>query len=122
MRNTKQRDLILYIINNNSCHMTADDVYNEAIKFIPKISLRTVYRNLNYLVDKNKIKRIKMPNNIDRFDKNIVHSHIICNKCGMIDDIINDFNIEIPLIKDYEIIDYDLSFNGICKKCRKEEK
>ena len=68
------------------------------------------------------VRRLKMPNNIDRFDKNIFHSHIICNKCGYVKDIFDKFNIELPIVKDYDIIDYDLSFNGICKNCRKEEK
>ena len=102
--------------------MTAEDVYRECIKSIPNISLGTIYRNLNNLVDLNKIRRIKMPNNIDRFDKNIIHSHIICNKCGKIDDIFNDFNIEIPDLKEYVVTDYDLCFNGICKNCKEKEK
>lgn len=121
MRNTKQKDLILDIINNNSCHMTAEDVYKECIKSIPNISLGTVYRNLNNLVGKKKIRRIKMPNNIDRFDKNIIHSHVICNKCGKIDDVFSDFNIKTPNLIEYEIIDYDLCFNGICKNCKEKE-
>lgn len=121
MRNTKQKDLILNIININSCHMTAIEVYKEAIKSISNISLGTVYRNLNNLVDLKKIRRIKMPNNIDRFDKNIVHSHIICNKCGKIDDIFEEFNIEIPTNIEYDVSDYDLCFNGICNKCKEKE-
>jgi len=121
MRNTKQRDLILDIVNNSCCHMTAEDIYNEAIKFIPNISLGTVYRNLNNLVDLKEIKRIKMPNNIDRFDKNVIHSHIICNKCGKIDDIFVDFDIKMPSNIDYDVSDYDLCFNGICKICKEKE-
>lgn len=121
MRNTKQRDLIFDIVNTNSCHMTAEDIYEESIKSIPNISLGTVYRNLKNLVDSNKIKRIKMPNNIDRFDKNIIHSHVVCNKCGRIDDVFIDFNIEIPINIDYTISDYDLCFNGICNNCKEKE-
>ena len=77
MRNTRQKDLIYEVVVSRSCHLTADEIYNECIKSIPNISLGTVYRNLNSLVDSRKIRRIKMPNNIDRYDKTLVHSHIV---------------------------------------------
>ena len=122
MRNTKQRDMILGIISLSTNHLTAEEIYDECIKTLPKISLGTVYRNLNILVNLGYIKRIKMPNNIDRFDKNIIHSHIICNKCGKIDDIFGDFNIKIPKLNSFKVCDYDLNFNGICNNCIEEEK
>ena len=122
MRNTKQRNLILGIVSLSTNHLTAEEIYEECIKSIPKISLGTVYRNLNFLVDLGYIKRIKMPNNIDRFDKNIIHSHIICNKCGKIADIFGDFNIKLPILKQFQVYDYELCFNGICNDCIEEEK
>lgn len=122
MRNTKQRELILNIVCSKCVHMTAEEIYKECLKSIPNISLGTVYRNLNFLVNSKSIKRIKMPNNIDRYDKNIIHSHIICNKCGKVEDVILNFNIKIPKIKNYEVSDYDLCFNGICNDCKEKEK
>ena len=98
--------------------MTADEVYNECIKSIPNISLGTVYRNLNSLVNSKKIRRIKMPNNIDRFDKTTIHSHVICNKCGRIDDVFLIYEIKLPELLEYDVIDYDLCFNGICNNCK----
>ena len=122
MRNTKQRDLIFNIINNSNCHMTAIEIYNEAVKSINNISLGTVYRNLNYLVESDKIIRIKMKDNIDRFDKNINHAHIVCNKCGKINDIFVEYFKKMPNIKDYDVMNYDLIFNGICNECKEKEK
>ena len=121
MRNTRQKDLIYEVVVSSSCHLTADEVYNECIKSIPNISLGTVYRNLNSLVDSRKIRRIKMPNKIDRYDKTLIHSHIICNKCGRIDDIFYEYNILLPELLDYDVIDYDLCFNGICNDCKEKE-
>ncbi len=121
MRNTKQKSLILEIINNSYDHMTAEQIYKECKKILPNISLGTVYRNLNILVNNNLIIRIKMKDNIDRYDKSIKHSHIICNNCGKIDDVFVDCFKELPEVKDYEVMNYELIFNGICKKCRKKE-
>ena len=36
LRNTKQRDLILSIVNNSYSHPGALDIYNEAVKLIVK--------------------------------------------------------------------------------------
>jgi len=121
LRNTKQSDLVYNIIVNDDKHYTAEEIYIECIKLQPNISLGTVYRNLNKLVKTNKIRRIKMPDNIDRYDKNIIHSHAICVKCGNIIDVFEDFIKKLPNIKDFMIIDYDLVFNGVCSKCQKEE-
>ena len=122
MKNTKQKSLILKIINNSSNHMTAEEIFKLCIKEIPNISLGTVYRNLNFLVENNKIIRIRINDNIDRFDKNIIHSHITCKKCGKIDDIFIDYFKELPDIQNYDVMNYELIFNGICNKCKKEGK
>lgn len=54
MRNTTQRNLILDIINNSCEHLTAEEVYEIARKSILNISLGTVYRDLNILVELQK--------------------------------------------------------------------
>ena len=120
MRNTKQKSLILEIINTNYNHMTAEEIYVKCKKIIPNISLGTVYRNLNFLVNSNKIIKIKMKDNIDRYDKNIIHAHIVCNMCGKIDDIFVDYFKELPKVENYDVMNYELIFNGICCKCKKE--
>ena len=122
MRNTKQKEVILNIINNSSSHLNANSVYLEAKKVIPNISLGTVYRNLNNLVDENKIIRLKMSHGVDRFDKNIIHAHVICRICDKIDDVMYDYIKKLPNIKDYEVMNYDLHFIGKCKECLEKEK
>lgn len=120
MKNTKQKELILNIINNNYNHLSADEIYKECQKTIPNISLGTVYRNLNNLVKEQKIKRIKTVDNIDRFDHINEHSHFICVKCGKIIDIYEKLLTKMPDLENSKIIDYSITFNGICEKCREE--
>lgn len=122
MRNTKQKEVILNIINNSFNHLNANGVYLEARKVIPNISLGTVYRNLNNLVDENKIIRLKMSDGIDRFDKNVIHAHVVCSVCGKIDDVMYDYIKKLPNIKDYKVMNYDLRFIGKCKECLEKEK
>ncbi len=49
LRNTTQRDLIMDIIRNGRGHMDADEVFRQAKKKQPRISLSTVYRTLQKL-------------------------------------------------------------------------
>ena len=121
MRNTRQKKLIYDIIVNSYAHPTALEIYEGAIKIIPNISLGTVYRNLNMLVDNDSIVRIKMPDGIDRYDKCLEHAHIICSNCGHIEDYF-DYSIRFNNLNSFSITGYNLKFYGKCNDCIKKGK
>ena len=54
---SKQRDLIFEIIHESKLHLSAEDIFKEATKKMPNISLGTVYRNLNDLTEEGQIAR-----------------------------------------------------------------
>ena len=118
IRKSYQRDLILDIIKHSYDHPTAYMIYEKCQQQMPNISLGTVYRNLNNLVTDLKVKRIKMPDNIDRYDQiDDFHAHFMCLKCLKIFDY--NFSDEL-LQKEFngnKILSYEISFQGICKKC-----
>lgn len=118
MRNTKQKDLILKIINKSYSHPTAYDIYLDCRKEIPNISLGTVYRNLNTLVETNMIQKIKS-GNIDRFDRIEEHSHFICRKCNKIIDINKKFDFD-EYIDDNKVLNCRVILEGFCKDCKGE--
>lgn len=121
MRNSKQKNLILNIVNNNRCHFNAEQIYLEARKTISDISLGTVYRNLNNLVLENKIRRIKMEDGTDRFDhNNDFHEHFICRECNSIIDVKENKKNLPKSIDGNQVISYEVTYKGICKKCLKE--
>lgn len=118
MRKSKQNDLILEIINNSYNHPNAYVIYEKCREQIPNISLGTVYRNLNNLVNATKIKRIKMPDNIDRYDKiNNFHPHFMCLKCMGIYDLELQDDFFQENLNGNKVLDYEISFKGICKNC-----
>lgn len=100
--------------------MTAEEVYAEAIKEMPKIALGTVYRNLNELVQDGIIRKIRVADGPDRFDKTVKpHEHIICSVCGGV------FDLFVPglnqclerAVGSCDFI-YELSVNATCLQCR----
>lgn len=124
-RNTKNKNIVLEIVKNSSEHPTADMVYYEAKKVLPKISLGTVYRNLSYLVAKGDIIKIPIPDGPDRYDKTTyLHAHFFCTKCHKIEDVkltnIKDEleNLQIP---EHEISKIDVLISGICRECKKKK-
>ena len=121
MKSSKQRDLILSIINSRFDHPTAYQIYTLARNEISNISLGTVYRNLNLLLDKGMIRKINVDDDICRFDKAFdKHSHFICNYCKNIYDIKDDA-LKIDFVDGNKVLNYDITYTGICQKCLKEE-
>lgn len=94
MRITKQKNLILEIVNNSKEHLSVEEIYKLTRKEIPNISLGTVYRNLNLLLNNGNIRKIKL-NGIDHYDSiKKFHNHFICNKCNRIYDIFENERIK----------------------------
>ena len=91
----------------------------------PTIGKGTVYRNLDILIEEGVLRKVEVPDGPNRFDFTLEkHYHVRCVKCSEIFDVDMD---EIPdLLKrihdthGIKYLDYDISFKGICPKCRKE--
>lgn len=122
MKYSYQREEILKVVKASSGHISALEVYDEVKKTIPNISLGTVYRNLNSLVEHNYITKINMPSGSDIFDYTLgEHSHIHCTKCDQIFDISYELNEEIKKLVETNmncVVIKPIVFEGICHKCR----
>lgn len=124
MRNTKQRDLILSVVENSSDHPTAETIYERARRVMPNLSLGTVYRNLSLLVEQGKIRHVVIPQGGDRYDKTVcTHAHLHCKICNGVIDVGEGINEEIARAvessSDCKIDTTDIIFVGICSECRK---
>jgi Fur family ferric uptake transcriptional regulator len=103
-------------------HPTADEVYALVRKRLPRISLGTVYRNLDLLAEQNVIRKIEFAGNSKRFDGDTrPHQHVRCHKCGRLADIMlpappmPDMRRFIP--PGFTITAARLEFDGLCDAC-----
>ena len=125
-RNTKQKNLILNAIKSSHIHPTAEEVYECVVGELPNVSLTTVYRNLNKLSEQGVIKRILIPNQPDRFERNPTkHYHICCERCGAFEDIHEpNYNLDLDGFEckesGYLILNHEIIFKGLCPECRKQ--
>lgn len=123
MRMTSQREIILAELRESRQHLSADELYERVRKFMPRISLATVYRNLETLSEAGMIAKLEISGRQKRFDADIhPHDHIYCVRCHRVDNI--DFDrkmvdeIVIASDKGYRITGYRVEFTGICSSCR----
>lgn len=121
---SKQRETILEILKESYSHPTADEIYAEAKKTLPNISLGTIYRNLDELVKHNIIKKISTTSSKDRYDyPKSEHCHAVCFECGNVNDIELTFNTDeiqnqVFAQSKIESDPKDIIIMGICEDCQ----
>ena len=120
-RNTPQRQLVKKIIDESCDHPTADTVYKRVIEHDPRVSLGTVYRNLNMLSDDGTIQKISV-GGADHFDGNAKnHYHMLCTECKRLIDVaypvIEDIEQKAVDFVDGKITSHTITFIGVCSGC-----
>ncbi|MBN2508691.1 MAG: transcriptional repressor [Spirochaetales bacterium] len=103
-RNTQQRQVILRLLSARKDHPTAEELYQEVRQEMPRVSMGTVYRNLDLLARKGEIRRIDGAAGPSRFDPvNDNHPHYRCPGCNRVFDLPRDLSLErlvdVPLLK-----------------------
>ena len=126
-RNTIQKDLVRNAVYEMKRHVTANEVYEFIKESYPTIGKGTVYRNLDILVEEGALRKVEVSEGPNRFDFTLKnHYHVRCVKGGEVSDVdmddIPDLMKKIHDTHGIEFLDYDISFKGICPKCRKEAK
>lgn len=122
-RNTRQREVILRCLQSTSSHPTAGTLYDLVRKELPRMSLGTVYRNLELLADIGLIQKLQFSGEANFDATPDPHPHIHCQRCGRIDDLPEDCfpPIEVSETAGYEVTGYRLVLSGICPKCLEKE-
>ena len=120
--NSKQRRLILEIIQNTKSHPTASWIYERAREKMPNISLGTVYRNIDFLQKNGDIIKINSLDDSDRYDGCVKdHCHFQCKRCNTVYDVdeIDFANINSCSEKSLmcKIEETSVFFYGICRHC-----
>lgn len=122
-RNTPQRKIILEELSALKTHPTAAELFGIVRRRLPRISLGTVYRNLEVLHEDGRILKLESAGAEARFDATTSnHHHIRCTECGAVRDVEADLQ-ENPLerIADacgFRVVSCDVRFYGVCPDCQ----
>jgi Fur family ferric uptake transcriptional regulator len=124
LRQTEARRVILEELRDLTSHPTADEVYHIVRKRIPRVSLGTIYRNLEILSENRQIQKLEGGGTQRRFDGTTNnHYHLRCVVCGQIKDLtthpLEEIEKAVFKLVDFEILDYKLELVGVCPACKK---
>jgi Fur family ferric uptake transcriptional regulator len=127
MRMTKQRQVILEELTKINSHPTADELYEHVRRRLPRISLGTVYRNLELLSRHGLIKKLDIGGSQMRFDGDLErHHHVRCIRCGHIEDLPSDTGLtecdrEMIRSTGFDVVERRVEFLGVCPACKSRE-
>jgi Fur family peroxide stress response transcriptional regulator len=121
-KRSRQREKIYQVLRRTTSHPTAEWVYEQVRQQIPRISLGTVYRNLNILTAQGKIRELDFGEGLHRYDATVEqHYHFVCEKCGVVKDLPvspqNDLHDRVRDVVSGNVTSHRLDFFGVCAGC-----
>ncbi len=121
MKITPQRIAILEILEDNTSHPSAEQIYQELNQRYPSISFTTVYNTLETLCKIGQVQMLNIDHERRHYDPDTsTHHHAMCRHCGHIMDVFEDYSdLRAPRqLKDsFTIQAHQVQFYGVCHRC-----
>lgn len=120
-RMTRQRAEILAELRKAKTHPTAEEIHAKVRRALPRISLGTVYRNLELLAQAGEILRLEGGAHGRRFDGDLSpHLHVRCVRCGRVADVCGPAPapaLEGLSAAGFAILGARIELDGLCERC-----
>jgi Fur family transcriptional regulator, peroxide stress response regulator len=121
-RATRQLEAVFQALQDDPTHPFADEIYRRVRKKLPRISLATVYRNLQRLVEDGKIRTVLLGERVARYDPETSdHDHFVCESCGRVIDLFLERKRQVDLTSlandGYIVTTHKLTVYGVCRVC-----
>jgi Fur family transcriptional regulator, peroxide stress response regulator len=104
-------------------HLNIDQLYSKLLDKFPSISLATIYKNMNAMIERIFVQEVKIPNEKSVYElTKESHAHFVCDCCKKIEDIHIDTStlfLQVQTQTHYTINSTSLIFNGLCSDCSK---
>jgi len=121
LKATPQRLAITDVLFTNG-HISIESLYEVMIKKFNSISLATIYKNVNLMLENAFIQEVKLPNAKSVYElTKESHSHLACEECGNIEDIFLDLEkvaVDLSNKSDFRVNSSNLVLTGYCKHCQ----
>lgn len=122
---TSQRAAVFNYLSNVAHHPTAEEIYLAIKPKLPRISLATVYKNLEALIKCEVVSKLTYGDASARYDiRTDHHYHTRCLECGRVWDLdASKGSAWLKQVKPqqagFEVRDYRLEILGRCRDCRR---
>jgi len=123
---TRQRRVILEELCRINDHPSADELHRRLRLKQDRISLATVYRNLELLASQGVIAKLEQSGSQKRFDGDTEpHYHFRCLGCDRVEDVtgwpVQGIDDIIKFLDGYLITGHRLELVGFCPDCRSKK-
>jgi Fur family ferric uptake transcriptional regulator len=127
VRLTRQRRILLDLIDNSGLHLDADTLFQMAQAKDPKLNRVTVYRTLKLLkesglVDELDLAHFEGEKHYYETRLKQEHAHIICLRCGRVEELfgeqLQDLRRQVQQQFGFEIVFARTEFGGYCSHCQ----
>ncbi len=127
LKHSSQREALLKLLKSVDCHPSAEWLYSELKRDMPRLSLGTVYRNLGVLCERGEAIQLNVGDGTVHYDANTRdHNHLFCTECRKLYDLGGDdmSDIDRTLAQKYDvsIASHSFVFYGLCRECNKYKK
>lgn len=120
LKATPQRLAISSALHNYG-HINIDKLYELMLGKFASISLATIYKNINIMLENSYIQEVKIPQDKTLYElTKSSHSHLVCTECKMVEDIeveLDEIVNQLSFKESFEISKTDLVISGVCKRC-----
>jgi Fur family peroxide stress response transcriptional regulator len=103
-------------------HLDVEKLFTQIKKEFSTISLATLYKNINSMVEKTLLTEVKIPHRKSKYEiTKDPHIHLLCSEC---DEFI-DMSVDIERLVDeakqkshYQLTNSSIVLCGICESCQ----
>ena len=121
-RQTRQLEAVSEALQEGANHPTAAEIHARIRRKLPRVSLGTVYRNLEKLIAASRAIPVRLGHEATRYDGMVTpHDHFVCERCAAITDLTTGMEPDIDTQQlrraGYFVRSHSLAVFGLCQAC-----
>lgn len=123
MNLTPQRVVIYRALLESEDHPSPEALRDRVKDALPAVSLATIYKTLDVLVELGLATEVAVTGNTKRYDGNMgAHHHLVCTACGLIEDFEDASLSALAMpkagLRGFQPQSYSMHVHGLCSSCR----
>jgi Fur family transcriptional regulator, ferric uptake regulator len=129
VRMTRQRRILLELLDRTGRHLNADELYQLAKQKDPKLNRVTVYRTLKLLklgglVDELDLMHVGGDQHYYETRLKQEHAHLICLRCGKVEEFFGEplqrMRKQVEANLGFQIVSMRTEMGGYCPNCQSQ--
>ncbi|MBI3784575.1 MAG: transcriptional repressor [Deltaproteobacteria bacterium] len=121
-RQTQQLLAVFDVVNRAHDHPSVEQIHQRVRERMPRVSLGTVYRNLQKLASERRVSLVQIRNRPARYDAVVdAHDHFVCEHCHVVLDLApSKARLDLQQLEHqgFAVRSHALTFYGQCPNCR----